>query len=384
MKIVHICIAGPFSDNYSYQENLLTKFHRRLGHEVFVITGNISWHSNGNMYIDDVGEYINDDDVKIIRVKQSNNIILKKIKKITNYYDKLANISPDIIFIHGVQFIDIKPIIKYVEMNNRVRVIADNHADFSNSARTFFSLNIMHKILWKFIAQKLNNVVNIFYGVTPARVNFLTNIYNIPNSKVGLLNMGGDDDFILKCKTEKYTDLLEKYDLNQINPIIVTGGKIDLEKQEVLWLMKYCKGKAITLVVFGSVNPELREKFNSLLEDNIKYVGWLTVEQSYELFELSDLVIFPGRHSVYWEQVVSQQKPLIVKYMADTQHIDIGGNVKYLKNIHCYEEFEEQIKMILTKENIMQMTEAAKDEKYKDFLYSHIAKRSLEFERKTN
>ena len=37
-KIVHVCLCGPFSDGFSYQENILTKYHARMGLEVHVIT----------------------------------------------------------------------------------------------------------------------------------------------------------------------------------------------------------------------------------------------------------------------------------------------------------------------------------------------------------
>ena len=37
MKIVHLCLCSFFPDNYSYQENLLPKYHKRLGYDVEVI-----------------------------------------------------------------------------------------------------------------------------------------------------------------------------------------------------------------------------------------------------------------------------------------------------------------------------------------------------------
>ena len=52
--------------------------------------------------------------------------------------------------------------------------------------------------------------------------------------------------------------------------------------------------------------------------------------QSYNLFSAADLVVFPGRHSVYWEQVVAIGTPMVVKYWDGTTHIDIGGNCMYL------------------------------------------------------
>ena len=39
MKIVHVCLAGiGVTDGWTYQENLLTKYHKKLGHDVTIIT----------------------------------------------------------------------------------------------------------------------------------------------------------------------------------------------------------------------------------------------------------------------------------------------------------------------------------------------------------
>ena len=34
MKIMHIQMAGPFSENYSYKENIISKYHFQVGNEV--------------------------------------------------------------------------------------------------------------------------------------------------------------------------------------------------------------------------------------------------------------------------------------------------------------------------------------------------------------
>ena len=40
MKIVHIVPKAPYNDNWGYQDNLLPKYQRKMGHEVTVITTN--------------------------------------------------------------------------------------------------------------------------------------------------------------------------------------------------------------------------------------------------------------------------------------------------------------------------------------------------------
>ncbi|WP_416201291.1 MAG: hypothetical protein ACFWUD_03875 [Thermocaproicibacter melissae] len=38
MKIVHLCLCGPFNDNWGYQDNIIPKHNKKDGHDVTVIT----------------------------------------------------------------------------------------------------------------------------------------------------------------------------------------------------------------------------------------------------------------------------------------------------------------------------------------------------------
>lgn len=53
MKIVHMMLCGPVTDGWSYQDNLLTKYHRKLGYDVTMITSQWVWGENGNLLKED-------------------------------------------------------------------------------------------------------------------------------------------------------------------------------------------------------------------------------------------------------------------------------------------------------------------------------------------
>ena len=60
MKIVHLCLASFYPDGYSYQENLLPKFHKELGLDVEVIASTQSFDKDGRIcYLNKTGSYIN-------------------------------------------------------------------------------------------------------------------------------------------------------------------------------------------------------------------------------------------------------------------------------------------------------------------------------------
>lgn len=109
MKIVHLCLASFYPDGYSYQENLLPKFHKELGLDVEVIASTQSFDKDGRIcYLNKTGSYINEYGIKVTRLPYFfKGKICRKIRKYKGVFDSLQRAFPDIIFIHGIQFVDI-------------------------------------------------------------------------------------------------------------------------------------------------------------------------------------------------------------------------------------------------------------------------------------
>ena len=165
MKIVHICLASLVIDGWSYQDNLLPKYHKKMGHEVYIITSKWIRNIKGELILDNRQHYINDDGVEIFRLSMKNKENFNnKFKKFYNIYETIDCIKPEILFIHSVSFCDISLIVRWLKNNMNVTVFADNHADFSNSATTWLSKNILHKIIWRYYAKKLIPYVKKILG----------------------------------------------------------------------------------------------------------------------------------------------------------------------------------------------------------------------------
>ena len=194
--------------------------------------------------------------------------------------------------------------------------------------------------------------------------------------------MGADDDAVAAADTiEVKRALREQYGIAEDDFLIMTGGKIDQYKTQTLLLMeavRNIKNEKVKLIVFGSVTPELKSKVNDLSDNHkVQYVGWVLSKDSYKYFAAADLVVFPGRHSVFWEQVVAQGIPMLVKDWPGTHHIDVGGNVVFLHN-----DSEEEIELRITEllDNPIQynkMKEIALSTGKKEFSYSEIARKSI-------
>lgn len=381
MKITHLCLACFFPDGYSYQENLLPKFHKRLGYEVEVIASLLTFGSNGEQaYMDHCDTYINENGIKVVRLDyRLDNKVSKKLQLFRGLYAALENSEPDILFIHGGQFLDIKQVVKYLNNNPGIEVYVDNHADYSNSATNLISKYILHRIIWRHCAQLIEPFTTKFWGVLPARVDFLTENYGLPSEKCSLLVMGADDDEVARASgAASIMATRNRLDLQTKDFVIVTGGKFDESKCQILALMDAVAeiGGNVKLLIFGPVASSLKVAFDKRLqEDRIIYLPWASTSESYDYFAIADLIVFPGRHSVYWEQAAAMGKPLLVKRWAGTTHIDCGGNVAYTSGDDAV-ALANDLASLMEIEMLESMKRNA-DRAKVVFLYSGIAKRSI-------
>lgn len=384
MKIVHLCLGCFFPDNYSYQENILPKFHKKEGYDVEVIASLATFDVDGtSIFLKEGSVYQNEYDIKVTRLNYKKPIkIYQKLKRYIGVYAAIEKANPQILFIHGCQFMDIDIVVKYIKVNPKVIIYVDNHADFSNSGTNWFSKNILHKMLWKHMAHLIEPYTEKFYGVLPARVNWLINIYKLPKEKCELLVMGADDDKVIEAKSPAISKAIrKKYHIGQNDFLIMTGGKIDQWKRQTLILMDavaQISNSRVKLIVFGSVTPDLKEAVKErCINDKVLYIGWIKSDDAYKYFAASDLVIFPGRHSVFWEQVAGLGIPMVCKYWPGTTHVDLGGNVIFLKE-DSVEEIKKVILDILNcPDKYKEMIRIAEEKGMEVFSYRRISQRAI-------
>ncbi|MBQ3403597.1 MAG: glycosyltransferase family 4 protein [Synergistaceae bacterium] len=387
MRIVHIQ-PGAFYDGWTYQENLLTKWQRKNCHDVTVITTRWSVDAQGSIGLvpEDRYDYINEDGVRLIRLP------LNGKDRYTLGYDDLYGaidrLNPEILFIHGLNH-NTSAITEYLKLHKNVTAYADNHNDFSNSGRKWSIKFQINRILGRTSRESraLIPYVKKFYGVLPARVDYLQYVYKIPAEKCELLLMGADDDLVAEARApEVRKSVREKYGIAPDDFLVMTGGKIDIAKAQTLFLMEAVRNihtinQRIRLIVFGPVVEELRERFNALVDGEIvQYVKYVEGRETYKYFAASDLVVFPGRHSVFWEQVTGLGVPMFCKEWDGTKHVDLGGNVRFLRHNSTAEIQREITRLMDNPGEYQAMKETAEREGMRVFSYSRIARQSIEEE----
>ena len=385
MKIVHLCLCSFFPDGFAYQENMLPKFHKQQGHDVEVIASLVTFDEHGKpTLMDKPSAYINEHGIPVTRLDyKAPKKLFSVLRRYEGFESALNKAAPDVIFVHGCQFLDIDIVACYAESHNDVRIFVDNHADFLNSATNPLSKYVLHGIIWKHCAKQIEPFTEKFYGVLPCRVDFLKDVYGLPAAKCELLVMGADDETVNEI-TENNTrkKIRDKFEIKDDEFLIVSGGKINGYRPETLYLLEAVnklENANVKLLIFGRVADEFKEKFNELCNsERVIFVGWLDAKTTYSYISAADLVVYPGLHSVMWEQTVALGIPCIFRKLVGVDHVDIGGNAVFAEDASV-DELTRLLNEIADfngeKYNNMQL--AAQGEARKKFLYSSIAAESI-------
>jgi 1,2-diacylglycerol 3-alpha-glucosyltransferase len=385
MKILHCCLAAFYIDNYSYQENILPRIHKNQGHEVEILASTETYIDNKTLGYINSGSYLNEDDVQVTRIDYVSMIpkkIVRKLRKYKGIRTFLEKFKPDLIFLHDAQFASVIDFKNYKIKYPNVVIVSDCHTDFVNSGRNWFSKHILHKIIYKHYINILEPYVNKFYGTLPIRVDFLKDVYGIPSSKIELLELGADDTlFSLENKKEIRENFRTLHKIPQDNFLIMSGGKIDKRKKidNLIEAFVNLKKPKTSLVIFGTPSEEMKPILNQYTESNVIFLGWLNREEIYNVLLSSDLAVYPGTHSVLWEQSVGVGLPCVFRRWKGIEHVDLGGNCLMI-DIGSVNEVSETITNIVEDEKLyLNLKQTSVQLGIKKFSYSEIARKSINF-----
>ncbi len=388
MKICHLMLSCFYKEGAGYQENLLPKYHAKLGYDVRIASNSNDWNETP---INEETSYVNADGIHVTifktnkpRCPQIHYLqVLSSLyrNRVVGIYEYLQREKPNVIFVHGGTHPGNLEIVKYAK-RNKVRLYVDQHADYYNSPVKTWKQRFVQTIFLKPIVKQLYNLCDTYWGVTPWRVQYLRDIYNLPVGKTKLLVMGGDDERIdYEHKNEIRSKLRVQYGIAEDEFLIVTGGKIDPAKNIHLLIDAIRNFKEVKLLIFGKPVDSFIKDYENVCENNsfVINIGWLPADQVYDYFLAADLVVFPGTHSVLWEQTVACGVPCVVKRWEGMQHVNVNGNCAFID----YEEKEKSDAIVKTLSPILldkdywnKMKDAAEKCRH-EFLYSYIAKKSI-------
>lgn len=380
MRILHLCLGNYFADNYSYQENMLPKYHAKQGHFVEVIASLFTFNAEGKgEYLTEACRYRDENGFDVVRLNYKRPLKWNRFfRHFEMLYEEIEKFVPDVIFSHNVSYGDTIVVKKYLNRNPKVLLFADNHADYINSARNWASRHILHPIIWRHYAKVIEPYMTKCFGVTPMRCRFLKEVYRIRPSIVEYLPLGVDDDSIPTNKEEVRNRIRNNLGVKEDDLLFFTGGKIGKMKNThvLLEALSDLDNPRLHLVICGSLAADmeyLKEQIDAC--ENYHYLGWCDGTQVIEYMVAADVACFPGTHSTLWEQSVGMGLPSIFKHWNEMDQVNINGNCVFVKG-----EDKEELKMAISRfldQVYYQRMKFLSVTASKSYLYSEIANKAI-------
>lgn len=381
MKIVHLCLSAFYIDNYSYQENMLPKYHAKQGHDVTVIASLMTFDKEGKAaFLEKGSSYQDINGYKVVRLDYKRPV---KLNRVLRHYIGLKKTlfeeEPDIIFMHGTSFGDTPIVRSYLKSHPQSKLYADSHADYINSASNWLSKHILHKIVWRHYTKVVEPYMLKLWGVTPMRCRFVKEMYGVNPGIVDYLPLGVDDELIPKDRRETLIKIRQELGIDERDFVVFTGGKIGRTKNIHILVEALLKiGKPHThIIICGVLSPEMSYLKDLIDQEKwIHYLGWCNAERVMNCMIASDMACFPGTHSTLWEQAVGVGLPAIFKRWPEMEHVNVNGNCLFVKGDDVEElkslllDFTENRDFFNKQKNLAQ-------EASNSFLYSKIANKAI-------
>lgn len=384
MKIVHICLACFYVEGMGYQENILPQYHAMMGHVVSVLTSDYAFNSKYEATKKNTREYVNEHNIHVRVLEAAKGKIGSRLRKYIGLYAELDAIKPDVIFVHGGQFVSLKDVVFYCKRHSSVRLYIDQHGDYYNTPVDTPKRKFIQTVVFGFWMRKAAKNTQKFWGVTPWRCEYLRDVYKLPKDKIDLLVMGGDDRYIHFDQMPKLrSDIRNKLNIEEDDFVLITGGKIDKPKNIHLLMQAVDElhEPKIKLIVFGQPNNEMESIIASYAEkDCIQNLGWIDSKCVYDYFLASDLAVFPGTHSVLWEQSCACGLPGLFKDWKGMHHVEVNGSAEFLYDDSVEEMKRKILELYQNKEKYNMMKNAAQLYGVKAFSYADIARRAIGLE----
>ena len=339
MRILHLCLSCFYIDEYGYQENILPKYNKIHGHEVLIIASTETYIDNTRLGYVDSRKYTTEYGVSIIRLPYVNlisPIVTHKIRLYKGLYKAIEEFSPDVVFSHGLEYLSIKTVTRYINRHSHVTFYADTHTAFFNSGRNWISLNILHKLIYRNAMRPAIPLLKKYFYVGPGERIFSNQVYKIPDDLMELFPLGGTvfDD---ATYFEKRNKVRNELGVSENEFLFVHSGKMNKDKRviELIKGFKERREKTGMLIIIGSVDDDIAEQFYNLIEmdSTIKYLGWKSPEELQNYLCAADLYCQPGSVSSTMQTSVCCRCPVLVNKDAPYHFCDEFDNLIWIDTI---------------------------------------------------
>lgn len=305
---------------------MLIREHVQSGHEVLVIASTETFNEGKKLSYIEPSEYIGTDGAKVIRLAYSPPLpsyLNRKLRIHSGVYKILNDFKPDVIMFHGMCGFELLTVSKYVKNNSSVKLFADCHEDFNNSARSFVSANLLYRMYYTpIIRASKKNIEKILYLTYESKI-FCNTIYKLKDSELESFPLGGivfSDYKYDSIRSQKRKD----FRFLDSDTVFFQSGKFDKKKKLLESISSFSKieDDNFKYIVAGSLDKEIESDFKKLLakDSRITYIGWVESDELLELLCMCDVYVQPGSQSATMQMSVSARCSVILADVPSHRH----------------------------------------------------------------
>jgi len=336
VRIAHIGLASFFTEHMTYQDNQLSGQNALDGHEVLVVS-NASKYVDGKVVDTGYEDRCLGNGVRLVRLPYRRILsrsVSEKLRVVDGLYDLLEDFAPDVIMSHNLAYWSVLDVIRYKKKHPAVKFYADTHTSVYNSGRNWVSLNLQHRILYRYLTQRALPYLEKYLYVGASERDFARENYGVPPERMELFPLGGNppEENVLQDHRAKRREELA---LAPDELLLLHSGKLDALKRtkELLEAFAAVPELKAKLAIIGSIPEKEKETLLALMEadSRVVYLGW---KQSSELLGYlcaSDLYCQPGSVSATLQNAVCCGSPVMAyPHLIYTEDLDYG-NILWVK-----------------------------------------------------
>jgi 1,2-diacylglycerol 3-alpha-glucosyltransferase len=303
VRIAHLCLSNWYVDGVSYQENELVRQHVSQGHDVLVIASTERMEPNGQHSYAEPGDYQGVDGARVIRLPYRlwPAQLAKKLRIHPGVYRLLEDFRPDAILFHGTCGWEVATAARYARNHPDVLFYIDSHEDQYNSARSFVSREVLHKLYYRYCLARAWPEARKILCVTLETMDFVEATYGVPRNKLEFYPLGGrlipPNEYASRRQATR-----GKLGLADDEILLIQSGKQTRRKKllEALRAFRTAAPPQARLKIAGTLADEIRDEATRLIgeDSRIEFLGWKQAEEMTDLLCAADVYLQPGTQSV--------------------------------------------------------------------------------------
>ncbi len=337
MKVLHVCICGPFTDGLTYQENELIDQHMELGHEVTVIATTETYGPDKQIVHTEAGITQLSCGAKLIRLPYRWGLpgwLATKIRTHRGMRECLEGIQPDRILFHGLTGWDLLIVAAYVRRSPSAKLFADCHEDFNNSAMSWPSRELLHKRFYKPIFRHCIDQISEVLCVTVESLDFAIDFYGSDRTKTRIYPLGGRIE-PAAANARRRAEFRRRLGFTDADLVITQTGKLDRTKRLDLALSAFRANPSprLKFVIAGWMTDEVKADCLPLIQADSRIVdlGWQSTDELRTVLAGADFFLQPFGQTVTTQMAMCHGCVVMAQDLPSHRWL-IGDNGKLFKD----------------------------------------------------